>query len=71
MTNDIKLTTDKAAVVNTQLYWLPVSKFPPPRGAKLLLINKKYGVATLGAYNHDAGWTHWQGLPKFVTDEDA
>lgn len=62
---DIKLTTDKAAAVNQQVYWIPVDKHPPPRGAKVLLINRWYGVATIGNYTPDMGWTHWQGLPKF------
>lgn len=61
----IKLTTDSAAAVNTELPWLPVDKHPPPMGAKLLLINRRYGVAVLGNYTKAAGWTHWQALPKF------
>ena len=66
----IKLTTDRAAAVNTRLPWLPIEKVPPPRGAKLLLINRAFGVATLGAYAPDQGWTHWQALPRFVEGED-
>lgn len=65
---DIKLTSNRAAAVNTSLPWLPVTKFPPPRGAKLLLINQAFGVATMGAYNPQDGWTHWQGLPHFNDD---
>jgi hypothetical protein len=64
--NDIKLTNDRAAAVNHRLPWLPINKVPPPRGAKLLLINRALGVAVLGAYAPDQGWTHWQALPKFV-----
>lgn len=37
MTNYIKLTTNKAAAVNTRLYWLPVSKFPPPARHRMLV----------------------------------
>lgn len=36
-----------------------------PRGAKVLLINEKYGTAVLGPYSPGQGWTHWQALPKF------
>ena len=65
MTADIKLTNDRTAAVNHALYWLPIAEVPPPRGAKLLLINETYGVAVLGPYAPDQGWTHWQALPKF------
>lgn len=61
----IKRTTDGAAAVNTELFWIPVEKVPPPHGSKLLLINRKYGVAVLGPFTKSAGWTHWQALPKF------
>lgn len=63
---DIKLTNDHAAAVNHSVYWIPVADHPPPRGAKLLLINEKYGVAVLGAYSPGQGWTHWQALPKML-----
>ena len=65
----IKLTNDKAAAVNQQLYWIPISYQAPPRGARLLLINQALGVAQIGPYTPDAGWTHWQGLPKFLKDD--
>jgi hypothetical protein len=65
----IKLNRDKSAAVNTSLPWLPVSKYPPPRGAKLLLISRPYGVGTMGNYTPDDGWTHWQGLPHFADEE--
>jgi len=44
---------------------LPVTEMEPPRGGKLLLINRCYGVATIGVYSPDSGWTHWHALPKF------
>lgn len=62
---DIHLTCDRAAAVNHALPWLPIEQFPPPRGAKLLLINRALGVAVLGPYAPHQGWTHWQALPKF------
>jgi hypothetical protein len=61
----IKKTSDGQAVVNTDLHWIPISEVPPPSG-KLLLINRKLGVAVLGNYTKGAGWSHWCGLPKFV-----
>jgi hypothetical protein len=62
----IKLTKDQAAAVNTSLPWLSVADHPPPRGAKLLLINRAHGVTVLGPYQPGQGWTHWQGLPHFA-----
>lgn len=68
MADDIKLTSDRAAAVNHSVYWIDVNDVPPPRGAKLQLINKRFGVATYGAYTPNQGWTHWQGVPKFKED---
>ena len=66
----IKLTTDKQAVVHTHLKWLPISLQEPPRGAKVLLINRAHGVAVLGLYAPGNGWTHWFPLPTFMTYAD-
>jgi hypothetical protein len=60
-----KLNNDKTAVIETEHHWVPVKKRTPPLGAKLLLIDKRYGVAVIGIYTKDGGWTHWCGLPKF------
>lgn len=65
----IKQTADGAAVVNTEHHWIPVSEVPPPNGPKLLLINRKLGVAVLGSYTKSANWTHWCALPKFQDKE--
>lgn len=63
----IKLTNDKAALVDTTVHWIPVEGQPePPRGAKLLLINRRYGVAVIGHYNTNSQWTHWAPLPTFA-----
>lgn len=64
MTN-IKLTNDRAAAVNTDLFWLDVREHKPPRGARMLLINEAHGVAVIGTYSPEYQWTHWQALPKF------
>jgi hypothetical protein len=66
----IKLTNDKAALVDTSSKWIPISHKLPPRGARCLMIDRKYGVATIGPWTPDAGWTHWQALPTFLTDGD-
>lgn len=67
----IKLARDKTVGVNTQLVWLPVKLFTPPRGAKLQLIDRKLGSAHYGLWTPESSYTHWQGLPHFVEDEDA
>jgi hypothetical protein len=64
-----RLTADKAAAVSTEFFWLPVDKLPPPGGAKVLLINERYGVATIGVFNPEYGFTHWAPLPRFVKEE--
>lgn len=66
----IKTTNNGAAAVNTELFWLPIDKVPPPNGPKLLLINRRYGAATMGAYSKTSDWTHWQALPRFKENED-
>ena len=67
----IKLARDKTVGVNTQLVWLPVKLFTPPRGAKLQLIDRKLGSAHYGLWTPESSYTHWQGLPFFAEDEDA
>jgi len=62
---NIRTITSGAAAVNPQLVWLPVAVYPPPRGAKLQLINRASGVATYSIFRATDGWTHWQGLPIF------
>lgn len=62
---NIKLTNDKKAAVNHDVFWIPVTEVQPPRGVKVLLINEKYGTAVMGPYTPGQGWTHWQALPKF------
>lgn len=66
----IKLTNDKAAVVDTEHHWKRVDRNPPPIGAKLLLIDRRLGTATQGAFQPGRGWTHFAGLPTFAPDDD-
>jgi hypothetical protein len=61
----IKLTDDRKAAVNHEVFWIPIAEVPPPRGTKLLLINDKHGAGTTGEWAPGSEWTHWQGWPKF------
>lgn len=61
----IKLTNDRKAAVNHDVFWIPIKRQTPPRGTKLLLINRKHGAGTTGEWAPGSEWTHWQGWPKF------
>ena len=61
----IKTTNDKAAVVDTTVHWIDLNERKPPGGAKVLLINRALGVATMGAWGPSTQWTHWAPLPTF------
>ena len=67
MTN-IKLTSDQFAVVDVNNKWLDAKKYSPPRGAKMLMIDRRLGVAVLGVWRDADGWTHWCPLPTFDRD---
>lgn len=65
-----KTTNDRLALVDTQHHWKPIDKAnPPPSGVKLLLIERKLGIAVIGNYRADSTWTHYAGLPTFRRDE--
>lgn len=66
----IKLTNDKAAVVDTQLKWIPITTVPPPQNAKCLLINRSANNATLSTWKPGDWWTHWHPIPTWFTAED-
>ena len=68
MTN-IKLTSDQFAVVDVNNKWLDAKKYSPPRGAKMLMIDRKLGVAVLGVWRGADRWTHWCPLPTFEREE--
>lgn len=68
MTN-IKMTSDQFAVVDVNNKWLDAKKYSPPRGAKMLMIDRKLGVAVLGVWRDADQWTHWCPLPTFERDE--
>lgn len=65
-----RLTADKVAAVSTEFCWIPVAKMPPPGGAKVLLIDERLGVATIGTFSPKYGHTHWAPLPRFVREQD-
>lgn len=66
----IKLTSDRSTIVDTKIKWIPIVTLSPERGAKCLLIDRRYGAATLGEWKPEQKWTHWHPLPTFLTDED-
>ena len=69
MTN-IKMTRDQFAVVDVNNKWLDAKKYSPPRGAKMLMIDRKLGVAVLGTWRDADHWTHWCPLPTFERDDE-
>jgi hypothetical protein len=58
----VQVTSDGAAVVDTEYFWIPVDEHTP-RGAKLQLLGQG-GVAVYANYDGDKFWTHWCPLPK-------
>lgn len=64
---NIRETTDKAAVVDMSYPWLRIDK-NTPQGKKIQLIREDYGVATYGVYTAEnpCGWTHWAPLPTML-----
>lgn len=62
---NIKLNSDRTAVVAQDHFWIPIADHPPPVGVKMLLINKYNGSAVISTYFQKYQWTHWQALPKF------
>ena len=66
--NDIKRTTNGAALVNKASYWIPVDRLTPI-GSKCLLIVKADRNACLGDYQQKSPWTHYHPLPSFDPNE--
>lgn len=60
-----RLSSDRAAAVDTENRWRPVGP-GTPRGVKLLVINRAAGVATFGQWAPESWWTHWAPLPTFT-----
>lgn len=58
-------TSNKAAMVDKDYHWIDAKETPPPKGPKMLMIDKRLGVAVLGAWRDSDGWSHWCPLPTF------
>jgi len=60
-----RINTAKTAAVATDFHWIPVDA-DTPRGVKVLLIHRAYGVAVIGFYTGVPNfWTHWAPLPRW------
>ena len=58
------LNGEKTVAIDREYHWREIDK-DTPRGVKLQLINKKYGVALYSHYMGDDYFTHWAPLPTF------
>ena len=67
----IRHTHDKAAIVDTTVHWIDLNRTKPPGGAKVLLIDRRLGVATQGTWSPTTHWTHWAPLPTFPREGEA
>lgn len=57
----------KTVAVSTDEYWQPIET--APRGVKLQLCNKRYGVATYGTIGaKELYFDYWAPLPKFAKE---
>lgn len=64
-----KLNSDQTVAVDPATKWIKIGP-DTPRGVKLQLINKKYGVALYARYSAaDTFFTHYHPLPTFDKDE--
>lgn len=61
-----KLTNDGAAVVAPSINWLPIDN-KTPTGSKMLLIDRRQGIAYLRIHLQGDGFTHWYPLPTFYS----
>ena len=62
---DHRQSTDGAAAVSDVFHWRLIDT-DTPRGVKLLLINRRAGVAAFGSLGSSSFyWTHWAPLPTF------
>jgi hypothetical protein len=65
----VQLNSERNVAVDKTYYWQPIATCP--RGVKVQLINRNYGVAVYGQYNGKEGfWTHWAPLPVFNKSDD-
>lgn len=66
MENPVSLDDSRCVVVDHSYRWIPIDH-NTPRGVKIQLINRHYGVANYGVLNNatEAFYTHWAPLPTF------
>jgi len=67
ITPQYKLTNDGAAAVAPSVKWREIDANTPV-GAKMLLISKPNGIATVSIRRVQDGWTHWYPIPTFDGD---
>lgn len=65
----VRLTSDRAALVDTRLKYIPIDPQNPPQG-KVLLINRHRRQPVTGEYSARFDWTHYHPLPTFDDAED-
>ena len=64
-----ELNSDNTAAIDRATKWIPIDQ-NTPRGVKLQLINKMYGVAQYGTWSpSNTFFTHYYPLPTFNKDE--
>lgn len=64
-----RISSDGAAAVSIDTFWLPIDK-DTPRGVKVLLISQRYGIAQVGVHMaSDKFFTHWHPVPRFKKDK--
>lgn len=61
MTHKIK---DRTVAVSTEVCWMPIDD-KTPLGVKMMLINKRQGIAVISIRRAQDSWTHWFPLPRF------
>ena len=64
----VEINADRTAAVDRKTKWIPIDE-NTPRGVKLQLINRAYGVALYGKHDpKDKFFTHYFPLPTFEKD---
>lgn len=64
---NVKITTDGAAAVDQDYFWIPIDSCP--HGVKVQLLSQG-GVAIHGHYYGGKFYTHWTPLPKLRKGEN-
>jgi hypothetical protein len=65
MTDQIRPSDDRAAMVDSGYFWRKIDA-STPTGVKIQLVNRAAGVAVYGTLGgRERFFTHWAPLPKF------